>query len=248
MNEEEFIQMDKGGVGDWWYDARTIMLERELSSIPLKSGAKILDLAAACGGNFDICSQYGEVIGLDISWSSIDYCKKKKIVPLVQANAEILPFANESIDIVVALDVLEHLEDDSCSMREIQRILKKDTGKLIFNTPAFMALFSGHDIAFHHYRRYQTSDLRKKLEAAKLRIDFITYWSFFIFPLVFIFRKLEDFFQKPREQAQSNFQLKIPRFVESILQFLSKIELKLIKRKTFFPFGVSIFGVARKVS
>ena len=78
MNEEEFIQMDKGGVGDWWYDTRRIMLERELSSTPLKSGAKILDLAAACGGNFDICSQYGKVIGLDISWSSIDYCKKKK--------------------------------------------------------------------------------------------------------------------------------------------------------------------------
>jgi len=247
MNEEEFIQMDKGGVGDWWYDTRRIMLERELSSTSLKSGAKILDLAAACGGNFDSCSQYGKVIGLDISWSSIDYCKKKKSVPLVQANAEILPFAKESIDIVVALDVLEHLKDDSCSMREIQRVLKKDTGKLIFNTPAFMALFSGHDIAFHHYRRYQASDLRKKLEAAKFRIDFITYWSFFIFPLVFIFRKLEDFFQKPREQAQSNFQLKIPRFIESILRFLSKIELKLVKRKIFIPFGVSIFGVANKV-
>ena len=108
MNEEEFIQMDKGGVGDWWYDTRRIMLERELSSTSLKSGAKILDLASACGGNFDSCSQYGKVIGLDISWSSIDYCKKKKIVPLVQANAEILPFAKESIDIVVALDVLEH--------------------------------------------------------------------------------------------------------------------------------------------
>ena len=247
MNEEEFIQMDKGGVGDWWYDARRIMLERELSSTPLKSGAKILDLAAACGGNFDICSQYGKVIGLDISWSSIDYCKKKKSVPLVPANAEILPFAKESIDIVVALDVLEHLKDDSCSMREIQRVLKKNTGKLIFNTPAFMALFSGHDIAFHHYRRYQASDLRKKLEAEKFRIDFITYWSFFIFPLVFIFRKLEGFFQKPRDQAQSNFHLKIPRFIESILRFLSKIELELIKRKIFIPFGVSIFGVANKV-
>ena len=223
------------------------MLERELSSTSLKSGSKILDLASACGGNFDSCSQYGKVIGLDISWSSIDYCKKKKIVPLVQANAEILPFAKESIDIVVALDVLEHLKDDSCSMREIQRVLKKNTGKLIFNTPAFMALFSGHDIAFHHYRRYQASDLRKKLEAEKFRIDFITYWSFFIFPLVFIFRKLEDLFQKPKEQAQSNFHLKIPRFIESILRFLSKIELELIKRKIFIPFGVSIFGVANKV-
>ena len=246
MNEEEFIQMDKGGVGDWWYDARRTMLERELSRTPLKSGAKILDLAAACGGNLDTCSQYGKVIGLDISWSSIEYCKKKNVT-LVQANAETLPFAKESIDIVVALDVLEHLEDDSCSMREIQRILKKDTGKLIFNTPAFMVLFSGHDIAFHHYRRYQIGDLRKKLEAAKLRVDFITYWSFFIFPLVFLFRKLEGFFQKPREQAQSNFRLKMPGFVESILSFLSKIELKLVKRKIFIPFGVSIFGVANKV-
>ena len=119
MKKEEFVQMNEGGVGGWWYDARRTMLEKELASFLPESKKKILDLAAACGGNFDVCSRYGKVIGLDVSWDSIEYCKQKKATVLVQADAEILPFANESIDIVVALDVFEHLKDDSCSMREI---------------------------------------------------------------------------------------------------------------------------------
>ena len=247
MKKEEFVQMNEGGVGGWWYDARRTMLEKELASFLPESKKKILDLAAACGGNFDVCSRYGKVIGLDVSWDSIEYCKQKKATVLVQADAEILPFANESIDIVVALDVFEHLKDDSCSMREIQRVLKKETGKLIFNTPAFMALFSTHDTAFHHYRRYLSGELKQKIEAANLKVNFITYWSFFIFPLVFLVRKLGDLFQQKGEPAKSDFHLKIPDFVESILRFLNKVELNMIKRKIFIPFGVSVFGVASKI-
>ncbi len=141
MNEEEFIQMDKGGVGDWWYDARREMLERELSSTSLKSGAKILDLAAACGGNFDICSQYGKVIGLDISWSSIDYCKKKKrVCPWSKLMQKSCPLQR----------IYRYCSGPRCIRTFKRRLLfhagnttcfEKDTGKLIFNTPAFMALF-----------------------------------------------------------------------------------------------------------
>ena len=247
MNKEEFVQMDEGGVGRWWYDARRVMLERELANFPLGKEIKILDLAAACGGNFEVCSLYGKVVGLDVSWDSMEYCKQKQTTALVQADAEILPFAKESIDIVVALDVFEHLEDDFGSMLEIQRVLKKDTGKLIFNTPAFMSLFSAHDTAFHHYRRYRAGELRQKLEEAKLKVDFITYWSFFIFPLVFIVRKLGGLFQRAGEPAKSDFHLKIPGFIESSLRFFNRVELNMIKKNIFVPFGVSVFGVANKI-
>jgi len=246
MNKEEFIQMNEGGVGEWWYDARRVMLERELSSVKSEKEIIILDLASACGGNLKVCSKYGKVIGLDIAWLSMEYCKKNQFTTLVQADAEILPFAKESIDVVVAMDIFEHLINDSSSMREIQRVLKRGTGKLIFNTPAFMALFSNHDRAFHHFRRYQVDELREKLKIVDLEVGFITYWSFFIFPMVFIVRKIGDLFHKKKNLPQSNFNLRVPNFIDSILRLFNKVELLLIKRNIFIPFGVSIFGIASK--
>ena len=159
MNQDEFATMEVGDSGEWWYQAREELLVRELNKFSSnKSNLKILDLASACGSNFTTCNKHGEFFGLDISWQSIEICKRKSIRNLVQADAQELPFANSSIDVIIALDVLEHLENDSGSMLEVARVLNKD-GIFIFNTPALMQLFSYHDLAFHHFRRYSAAEL-----------------------------------------------------------------------------------------
>ena len=136
MNQDEFEAMETGGPGKWWYDTREELLVRELNKLSSnKPNLNILDLASACGGNFPVCSKYGEVFGLDISWSSIQICKSKHIKNLVQADAQVLPFADGSVDVVIALDVLEHLENSSeifCS--GIYPMLKKG-GLIILNAP-----------------------------------------------------------------------------------------------------------------
>jgi len=246
MNQDEFQVMDDGGSGNWWYKAREELLVRELKKLSSqKSHLKILDLASACGGNFATCNEHGKVFGLDISWQSIEICKNKSIKNLVQADAQELPFADGSMDVIIALDVLEHLENDSGSMREVARVLNKN-GLFIFNTPALMQLFSYHDLAFHHFRRYSAAELKKKLNNADLDVIFITYWSFFMFPVVYSFRKLRKLFGDSKDQPSSDFQLKIPVFVDNIFRFFSQIELYLLKHKLCLPIGVSLFGTARK--
>jgi len=246
MNEDEFRAMEEGGSGKWWYKARQELLQRELNALSANNpNLKILDLASACGGNFPTCSKFGRVFGLDISWQSIEICKSKSIKDLVQADAQRLPFADNSMDVVVALDVLEHLENDSGSMYEVARVLNKD-GVFIFNTPALMQLFSCHDLAFHHFRRYSASELKSKLTDASFKVNLITYWSFFMLPIVYLFRKSRGIFNST-DKPTSDFQIKIPAFVDGIFQFFSQIELYLLKRKLYFPIGVSLFGTARKI-
>ena len=246
MNQDEFATMEVGDSGEWWYQAREELLVRELNKFSSnKSNLKILDLASACGGNFPTCSKFGRVFGLDISWQSIEICKSKSIKDLVQADAQRLPFADNSMDVVVALDVLEHLENDSGSMDEVARVLSKD-GMFIFNTPALMQLFSYHDLAFHHFRRYSASELKGKLINANFKVSLITYWSFFMLPVVYLFRKVRGLFCNSSDQPSSDFQMKIPLFVDNIFQFFSQIELYLLKQKLYLPIGVSLFGTARK--
>ena len=145
---------------------------------------------------------------------------------------------------IIALDVLEHLENDSGSMLEVARVLNKD-GIFIFNTPALMQLFSYHDLAFHHFRRYSAAELKSKLINASLKVNLITYWSFFMLPIVYLFRKVRGVCNSNNKPI-SDFQIKIPSFVDSIFQFFSRIELYLLKRKLYLPIGVSLFGTARK--
>jgi len=161
MKYDEFVKMDEQGGSHWWYVTRRELLKQELKSLSSESNdLKILDLASACGHNFAVCSDYGKTFGIDISWHAIKYCKQKNITTIVQGDAQELPFKSNSYDIVLALDVFGHLEDDIASMKEIARVLK-EKGKLIFSVPAFMSLLSYHDVAFHHLRRYNAYELKK---------------------------------------------------------------------------------------
>ncbi|MBT4484910.1 MAG: class I SAM-dependent methyltransferase [Candidatus Latescibacteria bacterium] len=246
MKYDEFVKMDEQGATHWWYRARRRLLRNDLQiSADDKERLKILDLASACGDNFFVCKDIGDYYGLDISWDAINYCKQKNISTIVQGDAHYLPFKSDTFDVIIALDVFEHLDDDLISMKEIWRVLKNN-GKLIFNTPAFMLLYSNHDRAFHHYRRYRTKELRKKLTQADFTINFMSYWSFFIFPAVFIMRKVFSPTSNINEENLSDFHIKIPRIIEKIFNLLSLIETTFIKNNISFPFGVSLYGTAQK--
>lgn len=246
MKYGEFEKMNEQVTTHCWYVARRELLKHELRKVsPPFLDLKILDIASACGDSFIVCSDYGKTFGIDISWDAIGYCKQKNIGTILQGDAHNLPFKSNSFDIVIALDVFEHLEDDIMSMKEMERVLKKG-GKLIFNVPAFMFLFSYHDLAFHHFRRYKAEELKYKLEQAKFQINYLTYWSFFILPAIFVMRKFFNFRKKHYRKALSDFHLKVPFSVQKILKFLNFMEFIFIKKGISLPFGVSLYGVARK--
>ena len=107
--------------------------------------------------------------GIDMMKEAIDYCKKRGLDRAILYDGCTIPFKDGELDLITAIDVLEHIEDDIYSLKEIKRVLKKDS-LAIFIVPAHMALHSTRDIKLEHYRRYEDNELERKCEATGFRV------------------------------------------------------------------------------
>ena len=249
MERKEFELMLKDEQAHWWYKARKRVVYNYLARYFQGDGqAMILDIASACGANFNNYKKYGKIYGVDISEESIAFCRSKGINRIVRGDVHEIPFANKTFDIVLALDALEHFEDDIKVLEEIQRVIKIG-GFLIITTPAMDILWSQHDKAFHHLRRYSSKEISNKLRNSGFVIEFITYRLFFLFLPVFLFRKFRDLFElKKRKSApKSDFHTELPLIFLNVLDSIARLEEYIMGKNRRFPMGVSIFCVAKKV-
>jgi ubiquinone/menaquinone biosynthesis C-methylase UbiE len=249
LETKEFDLMFRDEQTHWWYKARRRIVEFYLAQgFASRQGCTILDIASACGANLDYYKKYGTVCGVDISETSINYCKKRGITNVLKADAHHLPFGESSFDIVLALDALEHFSDDRRVLAEIYRVLRQN-GTLIVSSPAFNLLWSQHDEAFHHVRRYTRRELKDKLASAGFSVVYATYWSCLLFFPVFFLRRGRDLLRqlmKSKRQPVSDFGMTIPPVIMKLLDGLAQGEAFFIKRRVTFPLGVSVFSVARK--
>jgi SAM-dependent methyltransferase len=229
----------------WWFMSRRALLCWGLGKDNPPGALRILDIGAATGGNRSMCENFGEYVALDLSEAAVECCRSRGLRKLVQGDARQLPFSEASFDVVVALDILEHLPEDEISIAEIARVLRPK-GRLIVNVPAFQRLFSSHDVSFDHIRRYEPKELPRKLRHAGFSLDHWTYWSFFIFPAVFVLRTLT--WTEPRnDTVRNDFDLWLPPGTETVMRFFAGLELFLIHLGIRLPFGVSYFCVSNKL-
>jgi ubiquinone/menaquinone biosynthesis C-methylase UbiE len=245
MNTAEFDRMFAIEETHWWYQGRRSLVRAALdryagSQRPLQ----LLDLACATGMSFRFLADYGEIRGIDISPETIRLCAQRGIDRIVQGDALRLPFATASFDVVLALDAFEHFEDDQAAMREVFRVLRPG-GTLVVTVPAFMALWSPHDEAYHHHRRYRRPQLRGRLEQAGFHAERMSYSSLALFLPVLAMRKLRSLRPHTVEEASSDFSVPMPRPLEWLAGVITRAEIALEKRVDL-PFGVSLYGVMRK--
>ena len=142
----------------------------------------------------------------------------------------------------MALDLIEHLEDDIQALREMARILKPG-GALIIFTPAFNFLWGLQDEVGHHYRRYTAGELKRKLRAARLRSQKLTYTNMFLFPLIGAGRVALRLIGN-NVQVTSENDLH-PGWSNPLLQRIFAAERPLLRHMNL-PFGVSLLCVAKK--
>ncbi|MFN3421861.1 MAG: class I SAM-dependent methyltransferase, partial [Armatimonadota bacterium] len=161
---------------------------------------------------------------------------------LVLGDAQFLPFDDNSFDLVAVLDVLEHLDDDCQALQEIWRVLKPK-GAVVFTVPAFMSLWSVHDIALAHKRRYLFCEIHDKVAQAGLKLLHLSYAICPLLPAVFVFRKAQNLLMRNREPATALIELPEPlnRFLIALLQLEAAL-LPFVR----LPFGVSLVGLAEK--
>jgi ubiquinone/menaquinone biosynthesis C-methylase UbiE len=153
-----------------------------------------------------------------------------------------MPFDEAQFDAVVALDVLEHIPDDVAATREIFRVLKPG-GVLIVTVPAYQSLWSRHDVALHHKRRYRSRQVRNLLRGAGFTLRHLTYTVSVLFPAAWVVRRLQNAFQKNAEPKADALPTREP--LNGLLLALLNAEGKLSQRVRL-PFGLTVFAIARK--
>jgi SAM-dependent methyltransferase len=169
----------------WWFLGRRRVLAALIGELHLRPGARILEAGAGSGGNVAMLQRFGEVSAFDMDAQAAGYCLQDTGVEcLVGALPDGNPFqGNASFDLVVALDVLEHIDRDVDSLRSLASCLAPG-GRVLLTVPACQWLYSGHDVVHHHRRRYDRRGLAAVVSAADLRVRRISHYNSLLFPLV----------------------------------------------------------------
>lgn len=143
-----------------------------------------------------------------------------------------------SVDLLVALDVLEHCEDDVAAGCEAARVLSPG-GVFILTVPALMSLWGPHDDRNAHYRRYTARSLRTALTSAGLRVDRITYFNTLLLPVGYVTRIIA---RLARSQAVIGVELP-PAPLNALLRGVFSLERRWLRRFGL-PIGMSLLAVA----
>lgn len=169
----------------WFKGTRRVILGALRRALGARlEGARLLDLGCGTGFTLTQLPRGVRAIGLDYSRAALGLARRRaSSADLVRGSAYALPFADASFDAILALDVLEHLERDRDAARELRRVLAPG-GAAIVTVPAFAALWSPHDDALDHHRRYRLAEIEAVLRDAGFTVEHASYYNFFLFPLV----------------------------------------------------------------
>ena len=230
----------------WWFVGRRIILAETIQRHLASPVAQALDIGCGTGGNFPILSRFSKaVMGLDTSPQALGYCRSRgwNTVGLMQKDG-MLPFADETVDLVTLFDILEHVADERPLLGEIRRVLRPD-GLLIVTVPAFQFLWSEHDVALHHYRRYTRRNLTRLLADEGLKIISASYVITFSFPLIVLYRVLKGALNFFSSDTAKTSHVRLPSPLNTFFIRILAWESKLLAYTTF-PFGTSVLVVATK--
>lgn len=246
MEKAEYSKSYEFEENNWYFVSRQnffFTLLKRYMYVP-KKRLNILDIGSGTGAILKRLENYGKVIGIDNSKEAVSFCKKRGLNCLYSP-AEKIPFKKEKFDLITLFGIIEHIRDEKKVLKEVHRVCKNG-GTIMIEVPAYPFLWSEHDIALHHFRRYTTKKLRFKLKEGGFKVEKITYIYSFIFPAVVIMRLLRKIFMSSKEKAASDPFEKIPRFIACLLYKLAEKEASLIKKMNL-PFGVSIVCIAKKI-
>jgi SAM-dependent methyltransferase len=243
MNHAEYKTMFDFEMSYWWFVARRKLLCEVVADLGKDPDhATLLDVGCGTGLNCVVLSKFGKVFGTDSSSEALKFSCSRQIENLVLSRAEDLQFPDDTFDVVTALDVLEHTDNDQTALTEMYRVTKPG-GVLVVTVPAYGFLWSEHDEALQHRRRYSAHELRNKLTNAGFAVQRSTYFITLLFFPIFLLRIWQNLTKKSLEAKTSL--VILPPWLNSLLVRLLDLE-RLYLRWSNLPFGVTILATARK--
>ena len=227
----------------WWFLARKKIILKLIDIYSTRNeNEQILDVGCGAGMMLKALEEYGNVWGLDKSEKALGYSREK--VPEAQMLLGSFPrdLPRNSFDIITVLDVLEHIDEDAKALAALKGALAPD-GIAIITVPAYQFLWTNHDLANEHKRRYTVPELKQKILDAGLTIEKISYYNTFLF-LPVALSKLANRFFFPHTQAHFG-ATPPPTWINRTLETIFSFEKRLLPFVNF-PFGVSVIAVVKR--
>lgn len=236
----------------WWFASRTRALLAVMDPVLPGRDLKLLDVGCGAGNMIHHLSRYGQVKGLEIDPRPVAIAHQRGYEVDQGDATQGIPFDDASFDVVSALDVIEHNEDDGSILHEMYRVLKPG-GHAVITVPAFMWLWSHNDDINAHLRRYTDGELRRKMQTAGFRIRRMTYNNFFVFPMaagLILLRRGSD--SEPElashHLSEDEYQVEMEPAsppVNTVLTGVGWVEAQVL-RWISLPVGTSLIAIAEK--
>jgi len=226
----------------WWFVERRRLFAALIRACKLPVDARVVDIGTGTGANLRLLKQLGfaNVTGIDPSDEAARWCAEKGLGDVQFGDVRALPIPDQSVDMVIATDVVEHVDDDQRAVSEIYRVLRPG-GIVLFTVPAFPSLWGLQDEVSHHYRRYRMGPFLRMLDKAKFQVTKNFYFNYILFVPIFLARWL---IRVLKIRLASENEVNSP-----LLNFLLGVVFTLdVTTAPYFrpPFGVSILAMARR--
>ncbi len=233
---EQYIHLWKN---HWWWKSRHELVMRAIRKLRKKRKAsdeewRLLDIGCGGGVAFDDFSRFGSISGIEPD-PHLAHAIPKWEDRIEQRFFDASYVPEEKFDLVLLLDVLEHIEQDEDALLALKKILRPN-GAAIITVPALMSLWSAHDEVNHHFRRYTAANLRTLLTSTGFRVERLHYFFSWSLPLMFV-RKLVA-------RKKANYSISVPRWpVNEIFKSMTNFENFLRRFHVQSPLGSSLFAL-----
>lgn len=220
----------------WWFRGRRAVIWALLHRAELPASPRLLDAGCGTGRNLVEFGSLGPAAGVDPSPDAVAFCHERGLNDVRCAGLEELPFDSGRFDVLLACDVLEHVRDDIGALRELRRVAAKGA-TLLITVPAYEWMWTDHDVALHHFRRYTSGALHRRVLEAGWRPLTATYFNSIMLPLVAPARLASRWSSRRRGRTDLD---RTPALVNGALEVPLRMEAAIIRRGGRLPAGVSV--------
>ena len=239
----------------WWFAGKRMLFKRLLAERLRAERIRILDIGCGTGAVAVDFGLHGWLCACDRSSDALAFARSRGVRNVVGSDAASLPFADASFDLVLAFDVIEHVEDDRAMLAELRRVLRPG-GAIAIHVPAWPSLWSRHDEILEHKRRYTRRALKALLADGKMRVEYLGWASAAILMPAVLMRSLESVRPADRGEASapaggdgasgdaaSLYPLPVP--LNAAMRGIYRVE-SAIAAHVGLPFGLSLAAIAAR--
>ena len=223
----------------WWFRGRLAVILATLRRALPPRRLRLLELGCGTGNVLAALSEFGDAVGMDANADLVAAGRAAGLEVRLGHLPDDLGVAPGWAEVVLLLDVIEHVDDDVATLRAA-RAAVAEGGLLVVTVPAYRWLWSGHDEVLGHRRRYTAGELRAAVERAGFTVLRVSYFNAVLFPLLLAARAWKGL------RGDRGHDLHRPAApLNGLLERIFAFERHLVPRARL-PFGSSLLLIARR--